>query len=295
MHIKKKNKDQRVEEFHQRFNDSFPKIWEGYDTRSLTDRTYGLLIVPEEGGKFRLENMTPIVRSLFQRISQIWEVPIEELLPLQISIKHKKSVGGRYSLTHNLISVADYPYSKGPEKLVHETNSLEHELIHSALAVISPIYYSVVINEHLKSRILDRDEKRIKDYWRLFKLSKNYFCQRWRENPYMESLTDTASTFRGLRLYSTYELALIDFMDGYGIDGVIVLSVQKPPLKTKKEIIETEEEYLRRGYLQEPSEREAGRLTDEGMIFLRNQIPQTRIKRRLRLIETNQKRLRLRE
>jgi len=295
MRIKKKSTDQWVEEVRQRFDQSLPEIYERYNVRSLTDKTYGLLVIPEYGEKFRLENVTPVVRSLFKRISQIWEVSVEELLPLRVSIKHKKNVGGRYSLTHNIISVSDYPYSGGAEKLLYETDALEHELIHSAFAVISPVYYEDILSQHLKSRILNRDEKRIKDYWRLFKLSKNRLCRRWREDPYMESLTDTASTFRGLRRYSGYELAVIDFMDRYGIDGMIVLSVQKPLIRTKKEIIGTEEEYLRKGYLQEPGGGEVGGLTDEGIMFLRNQIPQTQIKRRLKLIEKNQKRLHLGE
>ena len=92
-------------------------------------KTRKQLPVPKVGERFREEHLTPTAKSAFRRISEIYGIPVNDLLPRSDRMKTKKrSVRAQYNpLIHNVLL---------KEKTSEE--HLEHELIHSIQKLLAP-------------------------------------------------------------------------------------------------------------------------------------------------------------
>ena len=80
---------------------------------------------PEEGKKFKRENLTPLAESVYKRISQIYGIPLKELLPFNRGIHGMAGASfgtlGRY-----------FPVKHDISLLYEDIKILDHELLHSA-------------------------------------------------------------------------------------------------------------------------------------------------------------------
>jgi len=248
----------------------------------------GIYPLPEQGKRFKPESLGPNLSVLYNRVSDVWGIPVQELLPFRAKLLAKpmnlkgKLTDGVYSpVTHTLDAIRDYG------SLSEE--ALEHELAHAALQPISPHVFR--LNQTGSLGLHTVTDHRTKSLRRLFKVmvagQMALFAYKRRAAAH-EGMADTQPLMPKVRYPAIHELA-----KRHGPDAVILLAVDGFKGTSRRSIEKAEQGYLRDGLLYSRSESDQGTygFTPRGIMHVRNLMPQRKILRNLRYMEENRNRL----
>ncbi len=265
------------------------------------------LPLPPEWGKFRRENLPPKVKAVFDRISEVWDIPVEELTPVREPMKPHLTASVYHPDTHSIET--------------DDTKSLvEHELSHSADTLINQDMEVSELGD-MKTRwgdLKDRLTKRTFTEGRAESLVSNRKSIPWKEKStganFEELLAQSLllGTSVGVSLptgnpvlagvgvsivaasHVTAEKrmkSVSEFYEGHGPDGFILLSVDNPHRLFQFSLKRDEKRYLREGILYPADDPGHTGLTPKGLEYVRQKTPRREVLHRLKAMKENREKL----
>jgi len=258
-------------------------------TKRLKKRTPRLYKFPESGKPFKREHLTPIAKKFYKRLSQIYGIPLSDLLP-KMAVNQPLMVDffakGYYNPSAHEIGLhsAFYVLLKGRAP----KGVLEEELLHSAQHLLTEAEFT-----RFKRKYLQKMEKE-----KRMEKEGMHSLRSVRHRPFIEATAKMGESLPKAA-YNTLAIPLLTYAilgahpavaislsaswaslrayrrfisRGYykrhGTDGFIVLFTDPPKKWRLSNLSAKEKEFIEKGYLSK-----RGGLTKMGIGFIRRRIP----------------------
>ena len=260
------------------------------------------LKLPDVGETFGIAHMTPKTRALFERVSAIWDVPLDELAPTRgpKETGFLRSGSSGIGLDMVRLRVDDMSRTTSQEGMV----KTEHELAHSLHYLLHPglsfqpderskaLSSKLISSEPLADAGMSRrriatmgDSSVFLSYSSAVLAGAGASLAAAGVESWLTIVPAGVSVLTGCLSFAgdiVRGAGARRFTDKYGPDGWILLAVDGPYRPRKFRIIGDERRYLREGLLYPPDDAEHKGLTPKGLEYVRSRMPREKLLEKLR-------------